>query len=191
MLFMLVPMEPQNRLMISPFGFLIPPPYLAGPGLPLVVPSILSLKVPIRGACQQFRLETWTRGVRAIELFGGNSPIPRSYSMILSFASTEYSSWVHSCRDMVSFRCASIEFHICSFFLALFSKVCMFQVFQISHKVKLGRSSHRRFTILFLKLLIGQSAMVISGRPLWWWFFPKIAAPFSHMESMNLNSSSR
>ena len=177
--------------MISPFGFLIAPPYPVGPMLTLSTPSTLSLKVPAGGACQQFGLETCTGGVLAIELFGGNSLIPRSYSMILSFASTEYSSCVHICREMVSFRWAYMEFHTSSYFLALFSKVCLFWVFNISHIVKPGKSSQRQFKILFLKLLIGQSTIVMSGFPLCLWFFLNIDAPFSHKESATLHSSSR
>ena len=63
---------------MSPFEFLIAPPYPTGPRLPLAASSTLSFKDPARGADQEFGLEIGTGIDQEIELLGGNSLIPKS-----------------------------------------------------------------------------------------------------------------
>ena len=81
--------------------------------------------------------------------------------------------------------------HISSEFFALFSTIFLFLVFHISQIVKPGRSSHKRFTILFLKLLVGHSAMVRSGLPLCLWSLLKMVTPLSHKELATLHLSNK
>ena len=92
MLFILVPMEPQNRLRMPPFEFMMTPPYLAGPGFPLVTLSTLSLKDPGGGAFQNSGIETCTGRERAIELSGGISSNPKACKILHSFLSATNSS---------------------------------------------------------------------------------------------------
>ena len=120
---MLFPIDPQSMLRIIPFEFLIAPPNHAGHGFPFVAPSKLNLKDPFGGLVQVFALLTEVGAVMVIALLTGNSTIPNSYKIILSFASSMKSSCVHWCRIIVCFRCASIMVQISPFFLVLFSNI--------------------------------------------------------------------
>ena len=100
--------------------FLIAPPNPIGPGFPLAAPSKVYLKDPSRGLVQIFSLSIEVGAVLVVTLLTGNSTIPNSYKIILSFASSMKYSCVHWWRVIVSFRCVSIEVHISSCFRVLF-----------------------------------------------------------------------
>ena len=136
-------------------------------------------------------METSTKRGRAIALSRGNSENPKARRILRSFLSTANTSCIQDCNVIVYFIWVSMEFHISSSFLALFSNICLFLVFHISQIVKPRKSSHSRFTILFLKLLRGHSTIVISGLPLCLLSLLKIDVPFSHKELAILHSSSR
>ena len=176
---------------MQPLEFRITPPYPAGPGLPLAAPSKLSLKVPKGGRIQSSGLEMCTDLKRAIELSGGNSSNLKSCKILHSLLSTLNSSCDQDCKVIVSFICLVMVSHISSGFLALFSIFFLFLVFHISQIVKPVRSSHKRFTILFLKLLVGHSAMVRFGLPLCLLSLLKMVAPLSHKAVVTLHSSSK
>ena len=109
------------RIILS--KFLNAPPNPTRLGFPLAASSKFNLKDPFGGLVQFFSLLTEVGSVLVIALLTGNSTIPNSYKIILSFASAMKSSCVHWCRIIVSFSCASIMVQISPFFLVLFSNI--------------------------------------------------------------------
>ena len=121
-LFVLLPIDPQSMLRIISSDFLIAPPNPAGPRFPLVAPSKLYLKDPSGGLVQVFTLLTEVGAVSVSALLIGNSTIPNSYKIFLSFTFAVNSSCIHWFRVIVSFRWASMMVHISPVFLVCFQR---------------------------------------------------------------------
>ena len=121
---MLFPVDPQSMLRIIQSEFLNAPLNPIGLGFPLATPLKLNLKDPSGGLVQFFALLIEVGIILVSALLIGNSTIPNSYKINLSFAYAMKSSCVHWCRVIVSFRCASIMVQI-SLFGVLFSKISL------------------------------------------------------------------
>ena len=94
-LLVLLPIDPQSMLRIIPSKFLNAPLNPTGLGFPLVASSNLNLKEPSGGHVQVFTLFTEFGAILVHVLLTGNSTIPNSYKIILSFASSMKYSRVH------------------------------------------------------------------------------------------------
>ena len=87
----------------------------------------LAKEIPSRGGFQDRGMETCTERRRTIELLGSIFVNQKSCSILHSLLSTVNSSCIQDCNVIVSFIRVSMEFHISSSFLALFSNICLFR----------------------------------------------------------------